>query len=193
MTQREFANQLKDQILHLQKEVESAFYFLEAEELNMKPDEKSWSILQCIEHINLTNEYYVKAIRKAIAANTYPDASSTPYKMGTFGKFMTDAMRPKEGSIRWKMKTFQKLRPLNEIDPKARLVEHVVFEKFNEDMSALLSALEEAQKLPWKKVKIKTLLGGMLKLKLGDAMAFVIAHSQRHVEQAMKVKRAMHG
>ncbi|KAB2809849.1 DinB family protein [Phaeocystidibacter luteus] len=193
MNQQEFARRLKEQILQLQKEVENAFYFMEAEELNMKPSEKSWSILQCIEHLNLTNAYYVKAVNRAIAKNTYPDASTESYKMGTWGKFMTEAMRPKGGNIRWKMKTFQKLRPLNEVNPKARLVEHVVFEKFNEDMSALLAALEDAPKAPWKKVKIKTLLGGMLKLRLGDAIAFVIAHSQRHVEQAMKVKRAMHG
>lgn len=191
MTQGDFAQELKQKAAALQKKVESSFYYLEADELNAKPNENTWSILQCMEHINLTNEYYLKGLAKAIELKGDENFSNSDYSMGLWGKFMTNAMQPKGSKIRWKMKTFDRLVPINQKDPKARLVEQVVFEKFNEDMKALTEALDIASEINWKKVKINTLLGKSVKLRLGDALAFVLAHTERHIQQAINLKNSI--
>ncbi len=193
MTQLEFTDQIKMDIAALRKQVEQSFYFLEAEELNAKPSKTSWSILQCIEHINLTNHLYLKAFRRRIEGATDFTHADDKAKLSSLGKIMIKAMKPKEGKIRWKMKTFSFLKPLNERDESARLLERVVFEKFNEDMDELESMLDDIAKLPWRKTKIKSALGKALKLRLGDAAAFLIAHSERHILQAQKVKERMVG
>lgn len=191
MTQKEFGNSIITELKALQKQIETSFYFLEAEQLNAKPSEEQWSILQCIEHINLTNEQYIKAFRRAEEKATPSNRANTPYKMSWIGKFMSNAMRPKNGVIRYKMKTFDSLVPMNQKDPKARLVEHVVFEKFSQDCAELERLIKATEDYNWKSIRIQTFLGKWLKLKLGDAYAFVLAHTQRHVEQAMKLSREM--
>lgn len=187
MTQKEFADQQVTKIKELRNTLEKSFYYLEAEELNMKPSPKAWSILQCIEHINLTNHLYLKIFKRALEESTDFTHEDDIYRMGIWGKFLTNSMKPKGNKIRWKMKTFPNLRPMNEKDPKARLVEHVVFEKFNEDMDELLRLIPEIQKLPWKTTRIQTALGKTVKIRIGDAIAFILAHSERHILQAQKV------
>ncbi|GGH76987.1 MAG: DinB family protein [Bacteroidetes bacterium] len=191
MTQHEFGQRIIDDLQQLQKQIETSFYYLEAEQLNAKPSEEQWSILQCIEHINLTNEQYIKAFRRAEEKANSADRAQSSYKMGWIGKLMSNAMRPKNGVIRYKMKTFDSLVPLNQKDPKARLVEHVVFEKFSQDCAELERLIKATEDYNWNRIKVQTLLGKWLKLKLGDAYAFVLAHSQRHVEQAMKLSAEM--
>lgn len=187
MTQKEFADEQLAKIEELRKRVQESFYFLEAEELNMRPASGGWSILQCIEHINLTNHLYLKTFAQAVERSTDFTHADDPYKMGMWGKLMTKAMKPKGNRIKWKMKTFPSLQPLNVKDPKARLVEHVVFEKFNEDMDALVKLIPEIQKLPWKKTRIQTALGKSVKIRIGDAIAFILAHTERHILQAQKI------
>ncbi len=188
MTQSEFAQQLEIQRLKLMKTVEETFYFMEAEELNVKPDKNSWSILQCFDHINRANGTYLKAFEKRLDRYSGPSHATDKYRMGVMGKFMTRSMTPKEGKIRWKMKTFQKLKPLNEQYPEARLMEQVVFEDFQGDMERLRVVLEKSPDLPWHDQRISSALGSMVKFKFGDAMAFVLAHTQRHIQQATNVK-----
>lgn len=187
MTQAEFAKDIANRIHSLQREVEKSFYYLEADELNLQLAPNTWSILQCLEHINLTNEKYILAFRKAEEKASQANKANVPYKMSFLGKFLASSQKPKKGKIRFKMKTFDSLTPINQKDPKARLVEHVVFEKFNHDcqeLSRLILAMEDYN---WKSIKINSLLGSSLKLKLGDAFAFVVGHTERHIEQAMKI------
>lgn len=192
MTQAEFGQQLISEIRELRNQIERSLYYLEAEELNMKPDENTWSIVQCIEHINLTNEQYIKAFRVAEKNASPAGKRNTAYRVSFIGRLLVKAQKPKEdGSIRFKMKTFDSLVPLNQKDPKARLVESVVFEKFNQDCTELERLIQSTEDYNWNSIKVKTLLGNLFKLKLGDAFAFAIAHTERHVEQAMKLYRQM--
>lgn len=187
MTQKEFANEQLEKIKELRTRIQNSFYFLEAEELNMTPSKGGWSILQCIEHINLTNHLYLRTFAQAVERSTDFTHEDDEYQMGMWGKLMTKAMKPKGDQIKWKIKTFNSLRPLNDKDPKARLVEQVVFEKFNEDMDALVKLIPEIQKLPWKKTRIQTALGKSVKIRIGDAIAFILAHTERHILQAEKI------
>lgn len=191
MTQSGFAEKQIQRLHDIREKIEREFYFLDAGELNAKPGEDRWSILQCIEHINLTNYRYIRAFEKIQERAVSVDAASREYKMGLVGKMRVNGTRPKNDVIRWKMKTFAFLRPINETDPKARLVEHVVFEKFNQDCDRIEELLLQSVNLNWKKTRVKTIPGNILRLRLGDAYAFVVAHTERHAAQAIKVKRQL--
>lgn len=188
MTQLEFARQLEIQRKELISLVEKSFYYLEAGDLNAKIRPDSWSILQCFDHINKVNGLYLKAFERRIDSYSDGSHSEDTYQVGPMGNFMISAMSPKEGIIRWKMKTFARLRPLNEQHPEAKLSEQVVFEDFQGDMERLRLVIEKSHALPWKSTLIKSALGSVVKFRMGDALAFVLGHTHRHIQQALNVK-----
>lgn len=191
MTQAEFRDDMLAQIRQLRQQVQEHYYFLEGETLNMIPADGGWSMLQCFEHINLATEKYLQKLNQALEGSDAGDYSSQRYRMGFFGKRLAESQRPKNGRIRWKTRTFPFLVPINVKDKNARLVERVVFEKFNEDLDTLEQILHKSNNLNWKKTRITTLAGRGFKLRFGDAVAFVLAHTERHIEQADKIRRTL--
>ncbi|MFM7024237.1 MAG: hypothetical protein ACKOXB_14785 [Flavobacteriales bacterium] len=82
---------------------------LDSKVLNMKKDADSWSILECIEHLNLYGDYYLPEIRKEIEkSNT---VFKEEFRSGLLGNYFANLMLPKEGMQ--KMKTFKDKNPAN--------------------------------------------------------------------------------
>jgi DinB superfamily len=80
-----------------------------------------------------------------------------------------------------KMKTFKDKNPVNsKLDIK-------VLDRFVDQQKHLLKILEMSSRVSLNKVRIKTTLSSLLRLKLGDTFQFVINHNIRHLRQAEKV------
>ncbi|MCD8453040.1 DinB family protein [Tenacibaculum finnmarkense genomovar ulcerans] len=147
------------------------------EDLQYKKTVKSWSVLECLEHLNLYAEFYNNEIRKRIEKSKYQ--KSTVFKSGYLGnKFALD-MLPKEG-----MKTMNTFKSKNPIYSK--LDEKVVLERFIMLQKELLQLLELSEDKNLTKVKTSTTLP-ILKFRLGDTFRFVINHNQRHIIQAKNI------
>ncbi|MCD8401920.1 DinB family protein [Tenacibaculum finnmarkense] len=147
------------------------------EDLQYKKTAKSWSVLECLEHLNLYAEFYNNEIRKRIEKSKYQ--KSTVFKSGYLGnKFALD-MLPKEG-----MKTMNTFKSKNPIYSK--LDEKVVLERFIMLQKELLQLLELSEDKNLTKVKTSTTLP-ILKFRLGDTFRFVINHNQRHIIQAKNI------
>ncbi|CAM1333755.1 DinB family protein [Tenacibaculum aestuariivivum] len=147
------------------------------EELKYKKTASSWSVLECLEHLNLYAEFYNNEIRKRIEKSNYQ--KSTVFKSGYLGnKFALD-MLPKEG-----MKTMNAFKSKNPIYSK--LDEKVVLVRFITLQKELLQLLELSEDKNLTKVKTSTTLP-ILKFRLGDTFRFVINHNQRHVVQAKNI------
>ncbi|SOU86901.1 DinB family protein [Tenacibaculum dicentrarchi] len=144
------------------------------QELQYKKTVKSWSVLECLEHLNLYAEFYNNEIRKRIEKSKYQ--KSTVFKSGYLGnKFALD-MLPKEG-----MKTMNTFKSKNPIYSK--LDKKVVLERFIKLQKELLNLLELSENKNLTKIKTAITLP-ILKFRLGDTFRFVINHNQRHIIQA---------
>ena len=82
---------------------------LSNETYNWKANSESWSILECIEHLNIYSSYYNLALKNAIqkATNTTPKDA---YKSGWFGKMSINMMKPDNKK---KQKAIAKFNPVN--------------------------------------------------------------------------------
>ena len=58
-----------EELASLKKQFESAFYFLEDEELFFIPNGEKWSAIECIEHINNLNEVYLPQLTDVCKKN----------------------------------------------------------------------------------------------------------------------------
>jgi len=151
--------------------------------LNVRPERNKWSIAECFEHLNLTLEIYLPQIQEILKQpEKYPRKNET-FKHGWMGGFAVKAMQPKaDDRLTFKMKTFARLNPSPAENDAASKVK-----KFNDWQEQTLEVLNKVEDIDLKKPKINTAVGSILKMGVGDALHFVIAHNQRHVLQAQKV------
>lgn len=155
------------------------FKKLSAKELNFKENSEKWSILECLEHVSLYGDFYLKAIETSIL-NAEPKKTTT-FKSGLFGNYFALSMQPKtDGTIPNKMKTFKDKNPTNSNLPITTI------DRFIKQQQQMLTLLEQAETVDLKAIRTKTTLP-IIKFRLGDTFRFVIYHINRHIVQSRNI------
>ncbi|MEP4095590.1 DinB family protein [Reichenbachiella sp.] len=161
------------------KDEAKAFESLSKEELNYKPTQEQWSVLECIEHLNIADAHYIGQFDKKLEDAITSD--NPKFKPGWIGNYFVKMIKPREdGTIPSPMKTMRKFIP--EVN-----VQYDTLGKFIEDQEKLIDALEKSKALDLNKIKITSAIGPIVTFKLGDAFRFLIGHNQRHIIQAQRV------
>ena len=189
MKQSEILEILIQRFNEMKSDVSKTFYYSDEESLSIKPSEKRWSALQCFEHMNLTNDYYLKQLSSSLEQDQ-TDFVDKAYQPSFLKNFMVEGMKPKNGNISNKIKTFKSVKPLAEREIGAIVKSKVVFADFFEDLDRLVLIAEEFKRIDGQRIKVNTLLGPILKMKGIDALRFLLAHNERHLLQA---KNALEG
>lgn len=146
--------------------------------LNHKTSPKSWSVLECIEHLNRYGDFYLPEIQRRINASNHPNTKT--FKSSWLGNYFAESMLPKEKLN--KMKTFKSM------DPAGSDLNKDVLNTFTAQQNTLLDLLEAARKVNLTKTKTGISIATWLKLRLGDTFRVVVYHNLRHVLQAEKAK-----
>lgn len=147
------------------------------EKLNFRLSGKSWSILECLEHLNLYGKFYIPEISEKIKnSNT---KSTEIFSSGILGNYFAKSMLPKDSLN--KMKTFKSMNPIHSNLDKKVLNEFIIQQK------QMLNLLNEAENVDLNKIKTSISISSLIKLRLGDTFRFVIYHNLRHIEQAKKI------
>lgn len=149
--------------------------------LTWKENETSWSILECLAHLNLYGDFYLPKMESQIKNST--TKADLEFKSGVLGNYFAKSMLPKEKLN--KMKTFKDKNPLN-----ANLDKTVIDQFINQQID-LLDLLNQSRNVSLNKVKIQTSISSLIKLKLGDAFQFFINHIIRHLDQVDRIQAAM--
>ncbi|MDO6745476.1 DinB family protein [Tenacibaculum soleae] len=169
---------IKDLILMTTSHINYAKKLVEVsgEKLQHKKSSKSWSVLECLEHLNRYAFFYNIEINKKMSASSLP--FSETFKSGFLGNKFANDMLPKEGMKT--MNTFKSKNPNN-----SKLNKERVLLDFIALQEELLDLLEVAKNKNVDKIKTKTTLP-LVKFRLGDTLRFVIHHNERHIVQAKK-------
>ncbi len=156
---------------------------LPVETLNWRPEAGQWSILECLEHLNLYGDFYLVEIEKRmLQAPARPEARR--FRSGWLGNYFAKMMAPKEGEVKNKMKTFKDKNPLgSELDP-------TIVDRFLRQQERMVGLLEMAQQHDLSRVKTGITISKWIKLRLGDTFRVVIYHNERHLVQAQAVLAA---
>ncbi len=149
--------------------------------LTWRQNKTSWNILECLEHLNRYSDFYLPQIEAEIKnSNTKADIE---FKSGLIGGYFAKSMLP--GKKLNKMKTFKDKNPLN-----AKLDKRVI-DKFIEQQVKLVHLLNQSRSVSLNKVKIKTSISRLIKLKLGDTFQVDINHIIRHLAQVNRIQTVM--
>lgn len=132
-----------------------------------------WSIVQCLWHLNSYGHFYLPHIHNAL--DDTRTAIST-YKSGWLGAYFIKIMQP--GGK-------QKFKAFKDHVPPIQLNAHLVVAEFIEQQETLLGYIKRAQHANLNK-RLPVSISNLITLKLGDVLQFVVAHDERHLQQALR-------
>ncbi len=156
------------------------FETLTLEQLNYKSNEKSWSILECLEHLNLYGDFYLKEIATRLNESKYNQPKEY-CNSSMLGSYFAKVMKVKDDKIK-SMKTFVNM------DPKDSKLPVSIIQRFIAQQEEYLILLEKAKEVNIQKIKTSITISKLIKLRLCDTLMVVIYHNERHVWQAGRVK-----
>ena len=175
MKTTQLISELQTTVQGIIETVEAEILPLNKAALNWKPAPEAWSILECFEHLNRYNRFYNAELERALARSARPAA----FQPGWLGNYFVQSISP--GNTK-PMKTMKHLNPLgSKLGVK-------VLEEFLAHQRHLLELLGKAKGANLNQRLVKVEILPLLRLKTGDAFRFVVAHEQRHLQQAIRLK-----
>jgi len=176
-------NQLIDDLLRRMencKRTVKKFEILPLNRLQFKNGER-WSVLECIEHLNLYGDFYLVEIEKRIITNLRKNIS-TKFKSGILGNYFANLMEVKNGKI-------TKMKSPKDKNPSNSHLSITTISRFLKQQERLVSLLNQCRSIDLTKTKAAISLTNLIKLRLGDTLRFYCYHIERHVFQAERALR----
>mgnify|MGYP000162095183 CR=1 FL=1 len=168
-------------------EVNDNFTSLTMEQLNYSPGNGEWSIAQCLEHLNAYYRYYIPVFKGKVANTLYNKPTET-FTSSPMGRAVYLSVKlGKVQNVKRKLKARKEYNPLfnsslKSDDPVKDYLE------FQEQFAELL---RESEQIDLRKTKCPLSLRPVVKLNLGDALAFITFHNERHIYQAKRVLKKL--
>lgn len=154
------------------------FKELSLKDLNYKPCDSSWSILECIEHLNLYGNFYLPEIEKQIL-NAKTTLNERYFKSGVLGNYFVNVIKATNP---------KKIKTTKQMDSTGSPLNFSTIDQFIKQLERLESLLKESEKIDISKIKTAISLSKLLKIRLGDTFRFLVYHNERHIIQATRME-----
>ena len=149
------------------------------EQLLTAPAPGSWSVAQCLEHLNSYGNYYLPAVERAlIRATELQPKTNHVYRSGWLGSYFIRMMKP---GNKKKYKAFRGHFPAPGLNGPAVVAEFI---RQQEEWLRLMDQIDQVGLL---NARVPISISPYIRLKLGDVLGFVKAHDDRHIAQANRV------
>jgi hypothetical protein len=150
--------------------------------LNQRPAPSRWSILECLEHLNRYSCYYNPALTQALQRARPAAAAPRTVQYSWLGRKSVEMMRPANAK---KSTTLSRMNPLgSQLDSR-------VLAEFDQHQAHLLTLLTQAHTADLNRAAVPVEFFRLLKLRLGEALEFLVVHQQRHLQQAQHVRAGL--
>lgn len=152
-------------------------------QIKWKPSKDSWNIQEVLSHLNSYSTYYHHLFIDKIQNTKYMSIKEN-FVPSPLGRSAWKSMKlGRLNNIKRKFRAPKNLNPsispeLIDIEPVANFIKY---------QQQLITILEDAEKVNLKKVKIPISISKMVRLRLGDALMFVIYHNERHIQQVKNI------
>jgi hypothetical protein len=156
---------------------------LSNEQLLWKPKKESWNILEIMAHLNQYANYYQEAFKKKMQKTRY-NVPTAVFTSSPLGKSAWKSMKLGNArNVKRKIKSPKAYNPTyhKELVTGNDLTTFLTFQ------NELLELIIKATSFNLKRVKIPISVSKIIRLRLGDALMFVVFHNERHVQQALNL------
>ncbi|MDB4655463.1 DinB family protein [Flavobacteriales bacterium] len=149
------------------------------EDLNWRPSEDKWTVLECLEHLNLYGDFYIPEIERVIKKSRSQSAPKA-FKQTWWGDFFVNALAPKS------KQTIKPLSAMEKLNPKGMNLGLETVERFITQHSQLINLYKQARLVDIQHKCTGTTIP-LVRLRLVDSLRGQSYHSQRHIDQAFGV------
>lgn len=178
----ENSSEINSKLVLLEQQVEQQlafciqdFQLLSEEQLNHRDATESWSVAQCLWHLNSYGNFYLPRIERAVQQ---PTSAGKDYQSGWLGSYFAKMMHPQ--TTKAKYKAFKNHRPPNVLNGREELAEFV------HQQETLLLCMRKAHMADLNQ-RLPISIAPFVRLKLGDVFQFMVAHIERHMQQAQRI------
>ncbi len=182
MTQPELLEHLENDLNELLKQVRANFADKPKEQLLQRQAPEKWNAQECFAHLNAQFDYYLPRIELALhKAKARKWLSNGDERQSNWlGRNAINAVNPAnlDKKLRKSPKAIDplKLLPVRENEVKVLLI----------NLEMMLRLVRQAREVDTNKPKIKPMRWNISSFVLGDLLAYLVLHAQRHVLQASR-------
>jgi hypothetical protein len=156
------------------------FLRLSEEQLHYPPGPGKWCIAEIFGHLNICHDQYIRSILSCVTLA--PDWASDEYNSGWIGDWVYDKLMPRADGTVFKLRSLKEHCVNGEgLDGKAQL------ESFQRKCDALDDILRHAATKNLQRLKVPFYFPRFFRLRLGDTLRCLVAHSERHLLQAQRI------
>lgn len=157
--------------------LQSSFENLDEALLNTPAPDNGWSMAQCLEHLNSYGRYYIPQIHNTVHKGHH-HSTEVLVNSSWLGRYFTNMMK-----MSAKMRKYKAFK--GHI-PDLHLQAQLVVAESIQQQHTLLELLSTAKHTNINHIKIPISVARFLGLRLTDMLQFIIAHNERHLQQALR-------
>ena len=147
------------------------------------PNPATWSVAQCLEHLNNTARSYLPMLDEGIAAAKRWGVYGTgPFRYRWFSRFFVKQMEP---PARRRFKAPAVFAPAPQSAPQRKRTE--IEAGFRGYQVQFVDRLRQANGVDLKKARVQSPANRWVRLDLGAGFALMAAHERRHLWQARQL------
>ncbi len=152
-------------------------------QLTWRPNPGVWSVSEVLAHLNEYANFYHPTIQRRIDTTRFTSTKEA-FVSSPLGRSAWKSMKLGNAkNVKRKFKAPKDYNPTYD----AQLVTGDEFPTFLKSQEVLLSLFEKAQTVNMRRVKVPISISKIVRLRLGDALLFVVYHNQRHVQQIINL------
>ena len=176
---------LIDQIDTCESEAERLLADMGDDDINAAPPYGGWSVAQCLEHLALMNDFYLRGWHEAVQEAT--SGKRGPFKglRPTFiGQWFARSLEP---PVKMKSKAIAAVRP------GARFSRDEILARYRDSHDGYRRLVRSAATVDVNRIVRPNAIVNTVRMRLATVLLVIPAHDRRHLWQAANVKRALRG
>ncbi len=183
MTTHELILELNSNTNKSLEQVSNQLKGLSETQRSWKSDTNSWNINEIFAHLNAFANYYNATFLYKFEVTKFKTPTDD-FVSSPLGRSAWKSM--KLGNAKNVKRKFNAIRTMN---PKtnAELKTANSIEDFENNLVQLITLIDRAAAVNFRKVKIPISFSKIVRLRLGDALLYVVYHNERHVQQALNL------
>lgn len=163
--------------------IQKRFLKLSDNQKHWKNKADSWNIVEVFSHLNEYAKYYHPAIEQRIELTRFKEPTDN-FVSSPLGRSAWKSM--KLGKVNNVKRKFRAQKSYNPTLTPEIIDEHGI-EHFERDQKDLLRIIDRVKTINVRKAKVAISISKLIRLRLGDALLFVVYHNERHVQQALNI------
>lgn len=154
----------------------SFFWELDESDLRYKPSPTTWSVLECVAHLNRYYAFYIPLLNEALGKQV-EYRGLVIFKTGVLGDFFVRLMEARAKKIK-------KMKAISYMDPNGCDLKTTELALFMNYQLEFLSIMDKCKNYDLTAPRIPTVMSKWVTISLGDTLRFLVTHNERHLLQA---------